>query len=191
MRFNTLFVVLSAVSALAAPIKRSVSTVKADLADIDFQLTAIDVIVTDKIASINHSLQWNYVCTQVYYFDLAAGPLETSVKKVTADIQTTTAFSEDDGKRMLTSFRELRDVLGHTLPQLAFKAEVVKKLEERNYIRKHGRIRQDIVNLGTAFSDFADALVAKFPPNLASQATPIKENIETRFARVIAAYSQP
>ncbi|KAL0059128.1 hypothetical protein AAF712_014148 [Marasmius tenuissimus] len=131
MRFITFFVVLSITSALAAPFKRDISTFKADIADIDAKLTIIDDTVTDRINSVNQSRDWNLVLLQVFDFDKYATAFEDAVKKATADTQAIAVFSEDDGKLMLKSFREIRNLLSHTLSQLAFKAVSVKSKHDR------------------------------------------------------------
>ncbi|KAK1230748.1 hypothetical protein PQX77_006154 [Marasmius sp. AFHP31] len=179
MRFNTFFVVLSAASALATPFKRDVATVKADIAAISTQVTALDTAIT------------NYpnpggTLAQALAIHNSAVALDNSVKKGTTDTQATAAFSEADGQSILASVQALVPTIQHALQQIVAKKPAFDALPVGGI---PALVLQDLRNLNTDTGAFADALIAKSPADLVTQANQIKTTIANAFATAIAAYS--
>ncbi|KAL0568528.1 hypothetical protein V5O48_013455 [Marasmius crinis-equi] len=179
MRFNTFFVVLSAASALATPFKRDVATVKADIATISTQVNALDT-------SINAFPNTGGTLASALAIHNAAVTLDTSVKKAVTDTQATSAFSEADGQSILSSVEAIEPTILDALNGIVAKKAAFQALPIGGI---PALVLQDLKNLNTDTGAFADALIAKSPADLVTQANQIKTTIANAFATAIAAYS--
>ncbi|KAK1231028.1 hypothetical protein PQX77_005868, partial [Marasmius sp. AFHP31] len=116
----------------------------------------------------------------------SAVALDNSVKKGTTDTQATAAFSEADGQSILASVQALVPTIQHALQQIVAKKPAFDALPVGGI---PALVLQDLRNLNTDTGAFADALIAKSPADLVTQANQIKTTIANAFATAIAAYS--
>ncbi|KAK1233600.1 hypothetical protein PQX77_003241 [Marasmius sp. AFHP31] len=178
MRFATFFVLFSAASVLAIPFKRDVDTVKADFATMDTQLTNLN----DAISSFPSS---GGTPAQLLAIHSAAFTLDNSVKKTTADIQSTAAFNHDDGKSLIDRFEaRFRKTIFFIVRDIRSIGREIKDLEPTP-----GEILRVIEALDTDFSDLFDAFISKVPSDLEPELTAMKDSIASDFALTIAALS--
>ncbi|KAJ8078076.1 hypothetical protein PM082_000282 [Marasmius tenuissimus] len=183
MRFNIFLVGFSAASALtlAAPYKRDTATIKADIdgirsAGIDADVALIRVFSPDRFGA---SLDFRNTIIR----------LDTSVQTATSDTQATPAFSQTDGEDILNRVTEVfQPTLIDLLSKIVVKKPAFDALPVGNF---PALMLQDLKNLNTHTTNFADALITKSPASLVTRFAQFKNiMVEPVFASAIAAYSR-
>ncbi|KAF9255827.1 hydrophobic surface binding protein [Marasmius fiardii PR-910] len=177
--FAPFVALLSVGSALAAPFKRDVATVQADIATISTQVTALD-------SSISAFPDTGGSLASALAIHNAATTLDASLKKATTDTQATDPFSENDGQNILASVEAIEPTILHALQTIVAKKPAFDALPIGGV---PALVLQDLQNLSTDTTAFADALIAKSPADLVDRANEIKSTIGDAFATAIAAYS--
>ncbi|KAF7349321.1 Hydrophobic surface binding protein [Mycena sanguinolenta] len=158
----------------AAPTKRTVAQVEADITDISNQATTLDNDIKGFPASgIFGALA----------MENAVGSLETALNKGTSDVQATGLINEADATTMLNAVKAIEPTIIDGLEQLTAKESDIFRDPPKEVVLS------DLKNLQTATDAFAGALIAAAPADLTAQATSIQSAIDAAFATAIAAYS--
>ncbi|KAJ7752474.1 hydrophobic surface binding protein [Mycena maculata] len=175
--FSRLFLSLSLVAAsLAAPAKRTVAQVEADIATISSQVTALDNDINGFPASgLLGALD----------IHSAAGTLETALDQATSDVTATGPLDEADGTTILNAVEAIEPTIINALTSIStkqadFAAEPISGLS--------ALVLVDLQTLQTDTDGFGNALIANAPADLVATAQTILANINAAFSTAIAAY---
>ncbi|KAF9264441.1 hypothetical protein L218DRAFT_943882 [Marasmius fiardii PR-910] len=179
VQLSTSFVALLAVaSALAAPSKRDVATVKDDIAKISDAVNDLNSRITafPSAASIGSALAIHN----------SASALGDSIGKATTDTKATDSVSESDGQAILASVEQFQPNILHVLQAIVDNKSALQSLP----LPGIGNIvLGDLKSLNTSTGAFSEALINKSPGDLVTKANQIKSDIDSAFATAIAAYS--
>ncbi|KAJ7189349.1 hydrophobic surface binding protein [Mycena pura] len=145
---------------LGEPVKRTIVTVKADIATIATQVTKLDSAVDTLSASGILNL----------FNALADGPVD-----------------EDDGKAILSGIQDFVPNIQDILTKMS-SANTVTALGQVPGITAIAL--SDIKTLNNSAIAFADALIAKAPADLVQAGMSVKIVVATAFASTIAVYSK-
>ncbi|ESK86092.1 antigenic cell wall [Moniliophthora roreri MCA 2997] len=177
--FSSFVFLLSATAAFAGPVKRDVATVKADIATITTQTTALNNAIQafpDSGGSLVAALAIHN----------SAVTLDNTVKKTVTDVQATSPFSDADGADILSAVETLEPIILSALQNIVAKKPAFQALPIGGI---PALVLQDLRNLDTDVTALSDALIDKSPSGLLTRANEIKTTIGDAFDDAIAAYS--
>ncbi|KAJ7152658.1 hydrophobic surface binding protein [Mycena crocata] len=179
VQFSSLLFSLTLVTAcLATPVKRTVAQVEADITTISAQVTSLD-------NAINAFPNTGGTLASALAIHSAATTLETSVNQGTTDVKATGAFSEADGRTILTQVEGFEPTILDALTAIAAKQPAFAALPIGGI---PALVLQDLQTLKTDTVAFSTALIASAPADLKSEATTISNTISAAFDTAIAAY---
>ncbi|KAF7289762.1 Hydrophobic surface binding protein [Mycena indigotica] len=180
MVFPRLFTVLSvAALSVALVAKRDVAAVVADIATITTQVTNLDNAIQAFPVS-GGSL------AAALGIHNSATALVTSLNTGTTDAVAAGPFTEEEGTAILASVEAIEPTILSALEGIVAKKPGFQSLPIGGL---PALILQDLRNLQTATTAFADALIADSPEDLVERATAIRDGITAAFVPAIAAYS--
>ncbi|KAJ6492989.1 hydrophobic surface binding protein [Mycena sanguinolenta] len=175
VRFTRSFFSLCLIAAsFAAPNKRTVAQIEADIAAISTQVTVLDNAI--KASNPISSLYRTFMVNEVNWL----------LNIATIDMKNTGPMNEVDATTILNSMKAIQPVMIDWLTRIATEEPAFAALPIGGI---PALVLQDLQNLKADMDGLATALISTVPADLKAEASTIQSELDAAFATAIAAFS--